>query len=309
MIGGAGLGRGYLGRPDMTAEKFIPNPFAFEPGARVYKTGDSARHMPDGNVEFLGRLDHQVKIRGLRVELGEIEAAIAAHEGVREALVTLRQDETGDKRLVGYLVPCNGGLGDLSGLKDHLKKSLPQHMVPSAFVTLDQFPLTSNGKIDRKSLPPPAGVLRDGAGFVAPRNQIERSIANVWQQVLGIDRVGIHDNFFDLGGHSLLVIQSRAKLRSAINREVAITDLFQYPTVSSLARYLSGSGEDQLGLSRISARAGNRRTMTRRRRRSNSPIEDGQEPKNESISSPSLAWTPTNASLSEEREQVEGRNS
>jgi amino acid adenylation domain-containing protein len=239
-IGGRGVGRGYHRRPELTAERFIPDPFSSEPEARLYKTGDLARYLPDGNIEYLGRLDHQVKIRGFRIELGEIESVLAAHPAVREAVVVLREGVPGDRRLVAYLTAKDGEPLKVPELRSLLQGKLPEYMVPSAFVTLDRFPLTPNGKVDRKALPAPDtfGQSLGGLGLL-PRNEMERAIAEIWQDVLHLEKVGIEDSFFELGGHSLLLVQIQNKLNKVLNKPLLMMDLFRYPTISSLAEYLS----------------------------------------------------------------------
>jgi acyl carrier protein len=238
-IGGAGLARGYLNRPELTAQKFIPNPFSSEPSSRLYKTGDLARYLPDGNIEFIGRIDHQVKIRGFRIELGEIEAVLRQHPAVQETVVLDREDVPGDKRLVAYVVPHQEQSPTSSELRHFLKEQLPEYMVPSAFVTLETLPLTPNGKVDRRALPNQEGLRPDlEPTYVAPQTEVERSIATVWQEVLHVENVGVHDNFFDLGGHSLLMVKIQTKLQEVVNRDVSMTELFKYPTINSLARYL-----------------------------------------------------------------------
>jgi len=234
-IGGAGLARGYLNRPDLTAERFIPNPFSTEPGARLYQTGDLARYRPDGNIEFLGRIDHQVKVRGFRIELGEIENALVQHPAVREAVVLAREDTPGDKRLVAYVVGTLEAQLNVSDLRDFMKKVLPEYMIPAAFMSLEALPLTPNGKVDRKALPVPEGA-RPGLGntYVAPATSIEESLVEIWNRVLGIDRVGIHDNFFELGGDSILSIQVIARANEAGLR-LTPKLIFQYPTIAELA--------------------------------------------------------------------------
>ncbi len=233
---GVGLARGYLNRPDLTAEKFIPNPFSVEPGARLYKTGDMARYLPDGNIEFLGRVDHQVKIRGFRIEPGEIEAVLGQHPAVREAVVLARQGPPGEKRLVAYVVVERESFHIADDLRRFLRQKLPEYMVPSAFVLLDSLPLMPNGKVDRRALPArdPARPQFEKA-FVAPRTSTEEVLAEIWAQILGIERVGIYDNFFDLGGHSLLATQVVSRMRDAFQVEIPLRRLFEAPTVAGLA--------------------------------------------------------------------------
>jgi len=247
-IGGRNLARGYLARPELTADRFIPDPFSAVPGARLYKTGDLARRRSDGAVDYLGRLDHQVKLRGFRVELGEIESVLAEHPRVREAIVVTRERTPGDVALVAYLTsggpPGPPGQAELAG---YLRERLPEYMVPWLFVLLPAFPLTPSGKADRAALPAPgAGRPELGTPFIGPRDGLERSIAALWRQVLGVDQVGADDNFFDLGGHSLLMSELKARLTETLQREVSMVELFQYPTVGSLASYLSrpaGAGQ------------------------------------------------------------------
>jgi len=237
-IAGAGLARGYLNRPDLTAEKFVPDPFG-EPGTRMYKTGDLARYLPDGNIEFLGRIDHQVKIRGFRIELGEIEEALRGCEGVREAVAQAREDEPGDKRLVAYVVPMSGAIS-VADLRNRLSAFLPEYMVPAAWVFLDALPLNSNGKIDHKALPAPE-LSRDGldVDYVAPRNSIEELLAGIWAKVLKVERIGVHDNFFALGGHSLLAMQVVSRIRTALNTDLPLRVLFEASSLAALADRVS----------------------------------------------------------------------
>jgi amino acid adenylation domain-containing protein len=235
-IGGAALARGYLNRPDLTAEKFIPNPFSTEPGARLYKTGDRARYLPDGNIEFLGRMDHQVKIRGFRIELGEIETALADHPGVRQSAAIVREDEPGNKRLVAYVVAKPEFALATTDLRGFLKDKLPEYMIPSAFVMLDALPLTPNGKVDRKVLPAPDQSRPEQENpFVPPSTVAEKTIAEIWAHVLKVDRVGIHDNFFESGGHSLLATQVMSRVCAAFQVELPLRSLFETPTVAGLA--------------------------------------------------------------------------
>jgi len=238
-ISGDGLARGYLNRPDLTSEKFIPNPFNNKPGSRLYKTGDQARYLSEGNIEFLGRIDHQVKIRGFRIELGEIEGQLNRHPGVRENAVLLREDAPGDKRLVAYIVAASEPTIAASELRAFLKEKLPEYMLPSAFVLLEALPLTPNGKVDRKALrAPDIENLPLNAAF-APRTPEEQLLAEIWSQVLGVKQVGIRDNFFELGGHSLLATQLIAKVREAFQVELPLRSLFQSPTVESLAEAIA----------------------------------------------------------------------
>ncbi len=237
-ISGEGLARGYFNRPELTAEKFIPNPFCNEPGSRLYKTGDLARYRPDGSIEFLGRIDDQVKIRGFRIELGEIEVVLSQHVAVRDAVVLLREDLPGDKRLVAYIVPHPPEqVPSLHDLQSFLKQKLPEYMLPSAYVFLEVFPLTPSGKINRRALPAPERTRPAlDTGFVAPRTSMEALIAEIWQEVLGVDRVGVYDNFFDLGGHSLLSMQVVARLEKQVGirinpREMIFQNLGQLAAI------------------------------------------------------------------------------
>jgi amino acid adenylation domain-containing protein/thioester reductase-like protein len=233
-IGGEGLARGYLNRTDLTAQKFIPNPFSKNPGTRLYKTGDMGRYLSDGNIELLGRLDHQVKIRGFRVELGEIEAVLKQHPTVQETAVLVRDDLYGNSCLVAYIVSNRDR--DRVTLKRFLQERLPNYMIPSAFVWLESLPLTPNGKIDRRALPIPERELEET--FIAPRTELEKILANLWTQILGIENIGIHDNFFELGGHSLLTTQLMVKIREAFRIDLPLRILFEAPTIASLAESL-----------------------------------------------------------------------
>ncbi len=243
-LGGACLARGYLGRPGLTAEKWVPDPFAAEPGARLYRTGDRARWRGDGTLEFLGRADQQVKVRGFRIEPGEIEATLERHPGVREALVAAREDGAGERRLVAYLVAAEGGAPAPEALRAHLGATLPDYMVPAAFVLLDSLPLTATGKVDRRALPAPepAGAAGEHA---APRTPTEEVLAGIWAAVLGIERVGRDAGFWELGGHSLLATRVAARVREAFGVELPLRALFEAPTVAALAARvdaLAGSG-------------------------------------------------------------------
>ena len=235
-IGGAGVARGYRGRPDLTAERFVPHPFGAV-GARLYRTGDLARFRPDGEIEFLGRVDHQVKVRGFRIELGEVEATLARHPAVRQAVVAVRH-VAGEPNLSAWVVPQEGASTEAGELRAFVAGRLPAYMVPAAFVVLEALPLTPNGKVDRKALPDPGSGRPDqGRSFVAPRGELERQIAEVWQSVLGLDRVGVEDSFFDLGGQSLTLLRVRRRLAD-LGHEVTPTELFRFPTVGALAAHL-----------------------------------------------------------------------
>ncbi|HEX7241350.1 MAG TPA: thioesterase domain-containing protein, partial [Longimicrobiaceae bacterium] len=236
-VGGAGVARGYLGRPGPTAERFVPDPFSGEAGARLYRTGDRARWGPDGALEFLGRLDRQVKVRGFRVEPGEAEAALAAHPGVREAAVAAREDAPGETRLVGYVVPATGDV-DPAELRAWLRARLPAHLVPEALVVLDALPLTPSGKPDRAALPAPGGG--GGEGYVAPRTAEEEALARIWAGVLGVERVGVRDDFFELGGQSILATRLLARVRAELDADVTVAALLAGATVEEMARAVAG---------------------------------------------------------------------
>jgi amino acid adenylation domain-containing protein len=237
-IGGVGLARGYLNRPDLTAEKFIRNPFIPEPGARLYKTGDLARFLPDGNIEYLGRIDHQIKLRGFRIELGEIEAVLAEDSSVRQAVVTVRENSLGDQRLVAYLVASAGQNLDLDALRNRAKAKLPEFMVPSKFVLLEKFPMTTSGKVDRRALPTPAPEHRDGSSMVAPRNRLEAMLVSIFQQILGLQQVGVTDDFFNLGGHSLQAARLVGEIHQATRKQIPLSLLFRGATAEYLARVI-----------------------------------------------------------------------
>jgi acyl carrier protein len=237
LIGGDGLAVHYFNRPGLTADRFIPHPFSDEPGARLYRTGDLACYEPDGKMEFLGRVDHQVKFRGFRIELEEVEAFLSQHPAVRDAVALMREDAPGDKRLVAYVVPDQTQELTISQLRHFLKKKLPDYMVPSIFIMLDNLPLTPNGKVDHKALPATDGIRPDLAQpFVAPRDPVEKKLADIWAKALGLERVGIHDDFFALGGHSLLATQIVAQLREALQVDLPLAHLFERPTIAELAQ-------------------------------------------------------------------------
>ena len=225
-----------MNRPELTAEKFVPDLFVDQAGARLYKTGDLVRWLPDGNLEYLGRLDHQVKIRGFRIELEEIEGCLRRHPAIQDVVVLAREDFPGDKRLVAYLANKNGEMPAAGDLRSYLMQELPEFMVPAAFITLKALPLTPNGKVDRRALPAPdAGRPELEHAYVAPRTPLEETLAGIWAEVLGLPQVGIHDNFFDLGGHSLLAARLFARIEKVIGRDLSLAILFRRATVKDLA--------------------------------------------------------------------------
>ncbi len=263
-IGGQGVVRGYLNRPELTAERFIANPF--KDGERIYWTGDLAKYRDDGVIEFLGRVDHQVKIRGYRIELGEIEARLGEHESVRECVLLLREDTPGDQRLVAYLVP-KGVAPDPNDIRDHLRKDLPEYMVPNDVVVLDAMPLTPNGKIDRKQLPATqGGAQASAAAYEAPSDELQQTIVNIWQDTLKLDKVGVKDNFFDLGGHSLLIVRVHQLLKAQVDKPISLTDLYRFPTIASLTEFLNSDKQNE-SLKKSSDRASRRRERMGLRKR------------------------------------------
>jgi amino acid adenylation domain-containing protein len=258
-IGGAGLARGYLNRPELTQEKFIPNPFSTDPNSRLYKTSDLVRYLSDGNIEYIGRIDNQVKIRGFRIELGEIEAALSQLREVQEAAVIAREDQSNNKRLVAYVVPQQKNFPDYGNVKNNypdnlaqslranLKKLLPDYMIPSSFVVLENLPLTPNGKIDRRALPTPELTVLNEADYVMPNTEAEKIIADIWEKTLQVEKVGLYDNFFELGGHSLLATQVISRLQSAFGISLPLRYIFESPTVAQLSEAIvdqlqTGSG-------------------------------------------------------------------
>jgi amino acid adenylation domain-containing protein len=254
-LGGEGVARGYLRRPGQTAERFVPDPFSPDPGGRMYRTGDLARHNSDGSLQFLGRIDRQVKLRGFRIEPGEIEAALTERDEVAEAVVTVREDAPGERRLVAYVVPARwvtAGAAEGPGrfaaliamLRAHLRGRLPEYMLPGAVVALDAFPLTPNGKIDRHALPAPDCAA--GESYVAPRSPTEEAVAAVFADVLRLPRVGAKDDFFDLGGHSLLATQVVSRVRDAVQVEVPLAAVFEAPTVEAFAARVDAAQADVL---------------------------------------------------------------
>ncbi|HEX2090895.1 MAG TPA: amino acid adenylation domain-containing protein, partial [Longimicrobiaceae bacterium] len=240
-VGGPGVARGYLGRPELTAERFVPDPFTHAPGVRLYRTGDVGRWLPDGTIEYLGRNDHQVKVRGFRIELGEIEAHLAEHPEVREAVVLAREDGAGERRLVAYCV--GEGQVDPEALRRHLLERLPEHMVPAAYVPLEALPLTPSGKLDRRALPAPGGEAYARRGYEAPLGEVEEALAQIWAELLGVERVGRHDHFFELGGHSLLGITLIERMRQQ-GLHADVRALFTTPVLAELARAVGGNSHE-----------------------------------------------------------------
>ena len=244
-IGGVNLARGYHERPDLTAEKFIPNPYGSQAGARLYRTGDLARYLEDGQIEFIGRIDNQVKLRGFRIELGEIETALDEHERVFDRVAMVREDKGGQQQLVAYVVPTpEDRAPTVSEFRGFLKDVLPEYMIPTSFVPLDSMPLTPNGKVDRMALPAPDNARPNLAvAYADPKTELERDIAAVWREVLGIDKVGLNDNFFELGGDSIRILLVLNKLKAIFGEKLSMPQMFEFPTVSSLAAHLSRSEE------------------------------------------------------------------
>lgn len=238
-VGGTGLARGYLNRPELTEERFIPNPFSNMPGARLYKTGDVARYLLNRDLEYLGRVDQQVQIRGFRVEPGEIEAVLTELKEVSQAVVVVREDQAGDQRLVAYVVPASRDAVTVIELRKHLRRKLPEYMIPQHFVELDALPLTPSGKVDRRALPAPQEDRQMEETYVAPQNEVEKIVAGIWQELLRVKNIGIHDSFFELGGHSLLLVRMLHKLQESFAQELSIVEMFRHPTVETLAKFLT----------------------------------------------------------------------
>jgi amino acid adenylation domain-containing protein len=237
-IGGAGVARGYLGQPQLTAERFVRNRFSSEEGARLYRTGDLARELPDGSLEFCGRADHQVKVHGFRVELGEIESMLKTHAEVRDAVVTVRGEEGGEKQLVACVVSSLAS----AALREHLKARVPPYMVPSAFIRLERLPLNANGKVDRQALAalPLEAAAEPAGGFVGARTATEGRLASIWAELLGLERVGIHDDVFDLGAHSLMAMKALAQIRELFSVDLALRNLFERPTIAAFGELIDG---------------------------------------------------------------------
>jgi len=285
-----GLARGYLNRPDLTAERFAPNPFVslsdHHSSLRIYKTGDLARWLPDGSLEYLGRLDFQVKLRGFRIELGEIESALRQQPAVRDAIVLLEEIGPNDRRLIAYVAPdlpeaaaaAEGPTQEsvaqplIAELRRALKERLPDYMLPAAFVVLPALPLTPNGKVDRRALPAPAPERPHlEVNYVPPRSEIEKQIAKIVQELLQVNQIGLNDNFFDLGGHSLLLVQLQSKLQAMFRREVPVVQLFRYSTVRDLARYFSQTVEEKPAFDQLEERGRKNRQALQRRPRLQRP--------------------------------------
>jgi polyketide synthase PksJ len=266
-IGGTGLARGYWRQPGLTAERFVPNPFSVEAGERLYRTGDLVKRQANGNLEYLRRIDHQIKVRGYRIEPGEIQAVLAQLAEVKEAAVIAREYNN-DKRLVAYVVcPARTNVTSL-GLRQYLRDRLPDYMVPNVVVLLDRMPLTPNGKLDRQALPNPEEPAINAANSAIDRgNDLEQTIAAVWQNLLRTSKMRLDDNFFDLGGHSLLVIQMKSALLQALNRDIAVIDLFSYPSIRSLARYLDQDHLVAIDLNPLQQRKERQREYLSRRKK------------------------------------------
>jgi len=265
-IGGAGVVRGYLNQAELTEERFQPDPFDNEPDSRIYWTGDLASFREDGEIEFIGRIDHQVKIRGYRIELGEIESLLEQQDSVRESVVILREDTPGDQRLVAYCI-SNGATLDHSVLRSVLKRKLPEYMLPSDFVDLAEMPLTPNAKVDRNALPSPQSIKTPTTTvYSEPSSGLERTVVELWQKVLGKDKIGVDDNFFDLGGHSLLIVRLLTEMRDVITEPVSLTDLYRFPTIRSFTESLNADNASE-ALKKSSDRAERRRKLSRQRRR------------------------------------------
>jgi acyl-CoA synthetase (AMP-forming)/AMP-acid ligase II/acyl carrier protein len=267
-IGGAGLARGYLNQSDLTAQRFIPDPSSSLPNARLYRTGDTVRRMTDGNLEFLGRFDQQVKLRGYRIELGEIETALATHPDVREARAIVREDTPGDQRLIAYFIPNSPAHPTTAQLRAFLQSRLPEYMLPAATVVLDRWPLTPNGKLDIAALPQPQRPQSAPTPRSAPQTKLEQDIAAIWQETLRVERVGLDENFFDLGGHSLLLAQMHSRLRDRLHLDLSMLDLFRHPTVASLATSIAQGADnaDEAFRQDIQARVQKRRAALNRTR-------------------------------------------
>jgi acyl carrier protein len=276
-IGGIGLARGYVRQPEQTAQRFVPHPFSSQAGERLYRTGDLGRYRPDGRIDFLGRLDQQVKIRGYRIEPGEIEAVLLQHPHIKACVVIARADKQGDRQLVAYIVASEFATFIESDARVYLQGKLPDYMLPSLIVLVEALPLTPNGKVDRKALlAPELSASTSDVDYLPPTNDVERVIADIWQDILDLETVGIHDNFFDLGGHSLLLAGVRVRLQEALNRDVPVVDLFHYPTISALARYLDQQQDKALALQPVQDQARKRRDALKRQQQRMQKVQEDQ---------------------------------
>ncbi len=249
--GGDGLARGYHNRPELTAERFVPDPFSGVPGARLYRTGDRARFLPDGNIEFLGRIDYQVKVRGFRIELGEIETVLAGHDAIKEVVVEVRGDASEEKWLVAYVVSKPDAELSTEELRHYLNEKLPDYMVPNSFVVLDRMPLTNNGKVDRKALPEPDTRPELAASYVAPRTPVEQQLAEIWSSMLGVERIGVNNNFFDLRGNSLLATQLVSTVREQFQIELPLRVIFDSPTIAGIAKYIDATAQHEKSIAPV----------------------------------------------------------
>jgi acyl carrier protein len=245
-IGGDAVARGYLRQPELTAQRFVADPFSTEHEARLYKTGDLGRWCADGTLEYLGRNDDQVKVRGFRIELGEIEAQLVRHKQVKEAAVIVREDTPGDRRLAAYVTLRDATGPTAEELRAHMQAVLPEHMVPSAFVILEGFPLSPNGKLNRRALPMPATGAYVSRQYDAPQGAVEETVAGIWRELLRVERVGRQDNFFELGGHSILATQLMVRIRSAFSVEISMSVLFEVPTLRQLSSHVHGLRKERL---------------------------------------------------------------
>lgn len=266
-IGGKGLAREYRNRPELTAERFVPDPFSGEQGARMYRTGDLVHWQEDGTLAFLKRIDHQVKLRGYRIELGEIESVLHQHQRIQQAIVLVRPAPLGEQQLIAYIVPDPAGAPRMSELRSFVAEHLPEYMRPSSFVVLPELPLMPNGKLDKDALPTPTTARPQlNVSYEGPTNAVEHTIAQVWQEMLGVERIGIHDNFFDLGSHSLLMVKIHARLQTVLEREFPVLTLFKHPTIASLARHLSQQQEETPKVERTVNQAQRQRAALQRQR-------------------------------------------
>jgi amino acid adenylation domain-containing protein len=266
-VGGAGLAREYLNRPELTKERFVPNPFSDEIDAQLYRTGDLVCFLHDRDIEYLRRIDQQVQIRGFRVELGEIESVLTEHKEVVQGVVVVREDQPGDKRLVAYFIPASKHTLSITELRKHLQKKLPEYMIPQQFVEMDSMPVTPSGKLDRRALPVPQEESKTEEVYVAPQSEVEKIIAGIWQELLHVKTVGVRDSFFELGGHSLLLVRMLDKLQELFEKEVSVVDFFRYPTVEMLAKFLTQKQEVKLSLTKTYDLVNKQKASLRKQRR------------------------------------------